>query len=131
MTTETRTEIVLFSALAAFLAFLWWTNRANGAGSGVQGIMPAIFDPTAAPLFNLTSPNVAGTNLSYSPGDVSFGGSAFNIGGPSLGAVTPGACNCPAGTTAPVFGCNANLQAFLASNPDFMTQAIDGLSNWN
>jgi len=129
MTTETRTEIILFTALAAFLVFLWWLNRAAGAGSGLAGLRQSLTDPNAAPLFNVTIPGGGGVN--YNAGDVSFGGSTFNVGGPSLGAALPGACNCGSNSAAPVFGSLADMSAFLAANPDFTSAAANGLTNWN
>lgn len=129
MSSETRTEIVLFSALAGFLVVLWWLNRANGAGSGLQGLQASLTDPNAGPLFRVNMPSVGGVN--YNGGDVTFGGSAFNIGGPSFGAALPGACNCPASSTMPTFGSTGDMAAFLAANPSFVATARDGLTNWH
>lgn len=126
--TETKTEIVAFSALAAFLAFLWWHNRAQGAGDGLGAFPSFEDDQSAQPLIApATLPAaVPGEQFSVTiPGANLPAPGVYNLAGGQAGS-----CNCSDGSGNTMFGSNADLTAFLASNPSILANAEDGLKNW-
>ena len=113
----------MVSILAGILLVLWWLHRGSlSIAQGGDTSLPAISPGPGTPLFNET---VGGA------GPVSFGGSNFNIGGPSLFNTSPGGCNCPASTSWSNFGTTADLAAWLAQQPGYLATAQDGLTNWN
>jgi hypothetical protein len=88
--------------LAAFLAALWWINRANGGGTGLEDQLPAF-------------PGAQGF-----PPVAPVGGATFNIGGNTFGSTpsnadTCGCSTCPQSANILAFGSNENLAAYLAT----------------
>lgn len=124
MTKETKMEVIIGVVLAAFFVLLWWMNRANGGGTGLGGIFPELGSTNGTPLFNVsptTTPD----------GSVSFGAPVFNIGGSTIDMSNPGACNCGPSTSWLNAGSANDMAAWLASLPNYLQTAQNGLTNWN
>jgi hypothetical protein len=123
MTSESKSEIVIATVLAAFLVVLWWLNRSHGLGAGFENVNLPGLTVAGAPGFNVEpSP---GSTFNYSGGDM-------NVSGPSLGlnASQPGACNCGGSASSAVFGSGSDLNAFLAANPSILAASESGIDNW-
>lgn len=98
MRSETKAEIVVAGGAAAFLAYLWWANRAAGAGTGVETLTQPSNTPFAAPGVpdptfpgEVANSQAAPFGITFNAGDISLGGSTIN--GPQVGGVTGGAVN--------------------------------------
>ena len=138
MTPETKSEIIVVGIAAAVLIMLWGRNRAAGGGTGLEAIFPQPGQPPlpgAAPLFDIPAP-VPGASFNLLGGDT-FGYTANPYALPSpnqftLGAGEASACNCQAnGQGGSTFGSTADLSAWLASQPGFLSGANNALTNWN
>jgi hypothetical protein len=56
MTHESRIEVIIFAGLAVFLAALWWLNRAQGGGTGMENVLPIGLGGSSAALPSSTGP---------------------------------------------------------------------------
>lgn len=134
MDRDNRVEILLVALAAVVLAWLWFANRAAGAGTGIgAAVLPlsGISDNNGTPV---PASALGPINLTQQGGvtyDDTFGGDTFDIGaitigattitGPTLGGVTlnlgggqPGSCTC-GGTVGNTFGSEADLSNYLSS----------------
>jgi hypothetical protein len=124
MREETKTEIVVFTGLAAAALFLWWTNRQNGAGTGLEGLPDALGvdggNGTLGSPAGLTIPPAA------TGGTFNYIGAPISLASPPaaspLGATAPASCGCtqPASggsVTTLRYGADPDLIAALASLP--------------
>lgn len=112
MTTETKTEIVVFSGIAAFLGILWYVTRPGSTtnGSPLAGLLAGLLNSQGGGggVASSTLPLIAAT-----PGDT------FNYSaGQALPANLPGNASCNtctgAGSNNVQFGSPANLADYLA-----------------
>lgn len=127
MTQESKTEIVIFSGLAAFLAALWWMNRQAGAGTGLEGT-------SFLPDFSSGSsgvPNLSGTTPNaFNIGGDSYTGPVFNSTSPGSGGCGCSSCQPNGGAVA--FGTSDDLASYLASGTASGAPSWwqDALQNW-
>ncbi len=104
MTGETKSEVIIFTGLAAFLGFLWWMNRQSGAGTGLEGLgLPGI-DTSGLP--SLSAPG---------PTTFDIGGSNYNVGSSPNGSSSCGCPTCPESNNAIAFGSDADLLKYLST----------------
>lgn len=107
---ETKAEIVVVAGVAAALLWLWWANRASGAGSGLESFPGFAGVGSGDAGGQLTAPilnNIpAAAGLSVNPGDYS---------GTATGLPT---CNCGDGSSGGglTFGSTQDMAAWIATN---------------
>lgn len=116
MTHETKTEVVIFTGLAAFLIALWWINRSNGGGTGLED--------QGLPGF----PSAASASLP-GQGDASFniGGDTYNLGSTPNGASSCGCPTCPESNNIIAFGSNEDLAQYVNSLPGLISNLTAAL----
>jgi len=125
MTSDTKAEIIIVSVAALALFWLWGRNKAAGAGSGLNISFPFTNNPvpgTANPAFTIPSPL---------PGDIfQYTGNVVpNPPALTFGQVTgTGSCSCGDNLTQSTFGSQADLAAWLMSQPGYSSEPIG--SNW-
>ena len=102
MTSETKIEAVIFTALAMAGVFLWWHNHRSGAGTGLESV----------PLLSGAAQSVASA-LPSLPATVP--GASFNFT-PAVSNAA-GSCNCPAGSPQTIFGSVNDMIAYLLAHP--------------
>lgn len=129
MVEATRLEILTVSALAAFLGWLWFRNRSNGAGTGYQpveasGAGDAAVLPTLDDLHMPSLPGGTILNLHVADTPLPPAPSPYAAG-------QVNSCGCDAGNGQfRTFGSLTDLAVFLGANPPIPEDFEAGMKSW-
>ena len=133
---ETKAEIVVVAGAAAFLAWLWWQNRAAGNGTGLDmfglpGGTNAVTAGTPSPVNIQIPAAVPGLIANYNPGDVILPALPSWTINNNVSYPAGGSCNCGEGSAGlTLLGGGADLTSWLQSNGDVVAQAASGLGTY-
>lgn len=129
MTSETKAEMVVGGAVAAFLLWLWLHNAQATGNTGLPFKLPEFLQPKRLhfePDTFTVGPGAAGDTFNYTgTGDI-------NLGTRRLGNVDGSSgCDCNSSASgAMTFGADTDLSAWIASQPDLMDAAASGLKGY-
>jgi hypothetical protein len=134
MADQTKSEIIVVGAAAAFLLYLWSRNARATSAPAAPINLPALGDNTfpllGAPMFNVGA-GTPGETLSYQGGDVSLPGRpSLPFNNNALAFTTPvgmphSCSSCSNANLENTFGSNADLTAWLTSQPSLAQAAAD------
>ena len=128
MTTETKTEMVVFGGIAALAVFLWLSQRRPTGNSPLDflslgGNAAGGQAPAGAPLFDVAPVSPGSFSINMPGVSLPGGNGVYDAGQPS-------SCSCSGNLAPNIFGSTADLEAFLAQDPNFVSNAAAALSDW-
>lgn len=124
MTSETKTEIVIFGGIAAIAAVFWYLHRSANVAAGNGTQLPSIGD-VGGNVYNNSLPAVAAEPPWRGNGAGPYG-STFNVNPMGIPGVS--SCNTctDVGGSGLMFGSTADMASFLSAG-DYLQQIAAGL----